>query len=79
MDLDNLDEQLKGGVAALVVNNPNNPCGSVYSKSHLLDILALAEKHRVPIISDEVYAYMVICNLLDLQAVSTGTGSVTQK
>ena len=58
-DLEDLDRKLEGGVAALIVNNPSNPCGSVYSKKHLLDILALAEKHRVPIIADEIYADMV--------------------
>ena len=58
-DLDQLDELLGEGASALMVNNPSNPCGSVYSKQHLLDILSLAEKHRVPVISDEIYADMV--------------------
>lgn len=26
--------------ACLIVNNPSNPCGSVFSKSHLQEILA---------------------------------------
>ena len=59
MDLSDLEKQLDSNVAAIVVNNPSNPCGSVYSRQHLLDILAVAEKHKVPIIADEVYADMV--------------------
>jgi tyrosine aminotransferase len=42
-----------------MVNNPSNPCGSVYSKEHLLEILKIAEKHQLPIISDEIYGEMV--------------------
>lgn len=42
-------------VAAMVVNNPSNPCGSVYSRQHLCDLLRVAHKHRCPIISDDIY------------------------
>lgn len=46
-------------IAALLVNNPSNPCGSVYSKEHLSAILALADKYRVPVIADEIYGNLV--------------------
>ena len=29
---------------AILVNNPSNPCGSVYSEAHLRAIVAVAEK-----------------------------------
>lgn len=44
---------------ALLVNNPSNPCGSVYSKSHLEALLAVAEEFSLPVIADEIYADMV--------------------
>ena len=44
---------------AILVNNPSNPCGSVYSRSHLVALLAFASSRRVPIIADEIYAHMV--------------------
>ena len=44
---------------AIVVVNPSSPYGSVYSKQHLLDILAVTEKHFLPIIADKVYNGLV--------------------
>ena len=46
-------------VVAILINNPSNPCGSVYSKEHLLDIISIAEKYKLCIVADEVYADMV--------------------
>ncbi|KAJ3165191.1 hypothetical protein HDU88_004272 [Geranomyces variabilis] len=58
IDLPHLESLVDDNTAAIVVNNPSNPCGSVYSRAHLLDILAVAEKHKLPIIADEIYADM---------------------
>lgn len=46
-------------IAAWLINNPSNPCGSVYSKKHLEDCLALAEEFKIPVIADEIYEDMV--------------------
>lgn len=46
-------------IAGIIVNNPSNPCGSVYSKQHLEEIKAFAAHHHIPIIADEVYEDMV--------------------
>ena len=59
VDLEQLEKQMDENVAAILINNPSNPCGAVYSKEHILDIIAVAEKHKLPIITDEVYADMV--------------------
>jgi len=58
-DLEQMDSLIDDHTAAIVVNNPNNPTGAVYSREHLEDILKLAQKHRVPIIADEIYGDMV--------------------
>lgn len=58
-DLEHLESLIDERTRAIVVNNPSNPCGSVYSKEHLKAILAIAEKHRVPIIADEIYGNIV--------------------
>ena len=44
---------------AWLINNPSNPCGSVYSQEHLLDCLELAKKYRVLVIADEIYEDLV--------------------
>lgn len=46
-------------IAAWLINNPSNPCGSVYSREHLTDCLALANEFRIPVIADEIYEDMV--------------------
>jgi len=42
-----------------MVNNPSNPCGSVWSKTHMLEILEVVQQLHLPLISDEVYFDMV--------------------
>jgi tyrosine aminotransferase len=50
-----VDQYPPGAVRGIVVNNPSNPTGSVYSKEHLEDIVNLARSLQVPVIADEVY------------------------
>jgi alanine-synthesizing transaminase len=40
---------------ALVVINPNNPTGAVYSRELLTEIARIAERHRLVVFSDEIY------------------------
>lgn len=44
---------------AILINSPGNPCGNVFNKAHILEIIALAERHKLPIIADEVYEFLV--------------------
>jgi tyrosine aminotransferase len=59
IDLKHLESLIDENTAALIITNPSNPCGSVFSKDHLLDILEIAERHFVPIIADEIYEHFV--------------------
>ena len=44
-----------GATCVLLLNNPSNPCGSVWREEHLRDIMRLAEEIRTPVIADEIY------------------------
>lgn len=57
-DLANLESLIDERTKAVVINNPSNPCGSVMPREHLLAMLAIAERHRLPVIADEIYAEM---------------------
>lgn len=59
IDLEDLERQIDDKTATFILTNPSNPCGSVFSRQHLQDIVALAERHQLPIIADEIYAGMV--------------------
>eukprot|EP01083_Nonionella_stella_P274942 933676_1 len=54
-DLQQMEKQITPKTRAILVNNPSNPCGSVFSEEHLRLILAVAERNKLPIISDEIY------------------------
>lgn len=58
VDLSAMRELINDRTRAILINNPSNPCGSVYSKQHILDILKLAQEYCLPIIADEIYADM---------------------
>ena len=54
-DLDELDLMLTGKTKLLCLNNPNNPTGAVIPDDMLMQIVELAKKKNIWILSDEVY------------------------
>jgi len=46
-------------VKFLLLNNPGNPTGSNWAPAHVAAIAALAAKHKIPVVSDEIYGNMV--------------------
>ena len=54
-NLEAFEELLTEKTKAVIVNTPNNPTGEVYSDEQLAAIAAIAEKHDLLVISDEVY------------------------
>lgn len=51
-----VNNKLKGcDVRGIVINNPSNPTGAVFSKQHLQEIAQFCDEHCLPIIADEVY------------------------
>jgi len=58
-DLDAMDKLVDDKTRAILINNPSNPCGANYSAEHLKAIAAIARKHGLPLIADEIYAGIV--------------------
>ena len=55
MQPDVIESLITPRTKAIMVNSPNNPTGEVYSDEQLAAIAAIAEKHDLLVISDEVY------------------------
>lgn len=47
------------GIKALILCNPSNPCGKVFTEEELLYLSDLAKKYDVYVITDEVYEHIV--------------------
>ncbi|KAM6937357.1 tyrosine aminotransferase [Xenentodon cancila] len=58
-DLQHMESLIDERTSCLIVTNPSNPCGSVFSKEHMEKILKVASKHCVPILADEIYSDMI--------------------
>ncbi|XP_044317219.1 tyrosine aminotransferase [Drosophila rhopaloa] len=58
-DLVQLESLIDENTAALLINNPSNPCGSVFDEEHLLQLIDICERHYLPIIADEIYEHFV--------------------
>jgi alanine-synthesizing transaminase len=54
-DLDDIASKITDRTKALVVINPNNPTGAVYTREVLEGIVDLARRHNLMIFSDEIY------------------------
>ncbi len=59
-DLDDLAGQIFTGTRAIVVINPNNPTGAVYTRRTLEGIADLARQHNLVIFSDEIYDKLIL-------------------
>lgn len=58
-DREELENAFKQNPKALILCNPSNPCGKVFSKEELEYIASLAIKYDTYVITDEVYEHIV--------------------
>ena len=54
-DLDDIKSKITDRTVALVVINPNNPTGAVYSKAVLTELVQIAREHDLVVMADEIY------------------------
>lgn len=59
LDMNLLKKTITDKTAAILLCNPNNPTGSVYSRKTLMELAKLAKKLKIFLIVDEVYKNMI--------------------
>lgn len=59
-DVEHMASRIFAGTRAIVIINPNNPTGAVYSRKTLEAIIELARQHNLVIFSDEIYDKLVL-------------------
>jgi cystathionine beta-lyase len=75
IDLDRLDDLLTEGARTLVLTQPHNPWGRVFSRSELEGIRDVVVRHGARVVSDEIHAPLVLpgarhTSYLDLEGTS---------
>ncbi|PSU33218.1 pyridoxal phosphate-dependent aminotransferase [Photobacterium lutimaris] len=54
-DLDDIRSKITPNTRGIVLINPNNPTGAVYSRDFLLEVVEIARQHKLIIFADEIY------------------------
>ena len=56
LDIDAIEQKFIEGIDVYLLCSPHNPVGAVHSRADLEQIAALAEKHNVIVLADEIHA-----------------------
>jgi len=67
-----LESKITKKTKALILNSPSNPTGSIYEKKALEAIAAIAVKHNIYVISDEIYEKLVYDGVEHVSIASLG-------
>ncbi|GIT68495.1 MAG: hypothetical protein Ct9H300mP26_1820 [Acidimicrobiales bacterium] len=60
LDFDHLDQvAARDDVSALLFCHPHNPCGYVMTSTDLVQIIEIADRHDLVVISDEIHCDLV--------------------
>lgn len=60
MDFEDLESKFKEGTRTMILCNPHNPIGRVWSKKELVKLAELVVKYDVLVISDEIHSDLVL-------------------
>ena len=75
-DFDDLLAKISPRTRALVVINPNNPTGAVYSRDTLARFAEIAERHNLLLFADEIYERIVYDGEQHIALASLATSSL---
>jgi alanine-synthesizing transaminase len=65
-----IESKINSSTRALLIINPNNPTGAVYSRDLLLQIIELCRKHELILFADEIYSKIVYDDAVHIPAAS---------
>jgi alanine-synthesizing transaminase len=71
IDIAHLERKIHGA-KAMVIINPNNPLGAVYSEKNLTDVVNLCAEHDVPIFYDGSYDKLIFKGDVDFRKIAKG-------
>ena len=63
LDLPALKKAISSKTKAIIISNPVNPTGTIFTKTDLLALAELALAHKLFVISDEAYDFLIYDNL----------------
>ena len=76
-DLNDLRKKITPRTKAIVIINPNNPTGAIYSKEVLLEMIEIAREHGLILFADEIYDKMLYDGEKHISLASLSTDVVT--
>jgi len=56
VDIDEISNQITSKTKLMIINSPNNPCGSVIDRGQLKKLADLAKENHIMVLSDEIYS-----------------------
>ena len=59
IDIDEVSTQITPKTKLMIINSPNNPCGSIIEHSELEELARLAKENDILVLSDEIYSRLL--------------------
>lgn len=75
-DIEDLKSKITPKTKALVIINPNNPTGAVYSREVLQQLVDIAREHQLLLLSDEIYDRILYDDAKHISTASLATDLV---
>ena len=63
-DINDIKSKITKKTKGIIIINPNNPTGSLYTKDILLDIIKVAKEYKLIVFSDEIYDRLLYDDLV---------------
>jgi alanine-synthesizing transaminase len=75
-DLEDIESKITENTHAIVIINPNNPTGAVYSKQMVEALVDIARRHQLVVFADEIYEKILFDDAVHHHAAAAGGSDV---